>query len=665
MVSRGRTYELVGRWHIICVLQRAISNLKNKSEAMEKTSAIESSLTAPRPWSFDRLFDAAKKDTVIRLRWPLVILSSYLLYYTPSEWLTPTQVQVVLSLYLLSHSTLYFLADDLFDSPYFYGPLLVFDTIVLGAVLSTSGTASPDFYFACLFTVILSCICNDARGLLVVTILAPLIYGYFVFNSAESLNPSIYLRLPFPFVISLFYGYFAQVERLRRTARDKDEQVQRQQKTAEEIRRQRERLEVLHEVNSAITLTIDKAQILTSFVETALIHLPYAAAIVRLKRPGTGALETVAARGFKTKALDGANKPLALTDRVVTDQRALKILNAFTDTRVQDVEFFEDEGLVSFLGVPLVANNEALGCLVLLTREEHEFNEEEIDFLSTLAGQAAIAVHHSELYDQSQRQADELRNAHKMKDEFLKIVSTQLKTPLTVIAGYADMFLERLLGEITPIQEKAIETVARQSKELHRLINTVLQVSNIEAETPRVERHEINLWEFLSELRTFYDIRPSKDVKLLWNYPADLPSFQGDRGKLKRILENLIDNALKFTDQGTVAVSVRYLGAKKVLEFIIRDTGVGIPREQISTIFERFRQVPGANSGGQHGGIGLGLYIVKKYLDLLDGKILVDSRAGAGSTFTLQIPAPTHNVSTGHEQLLLPTANENFGVDAH
>ena len=111
-------------------------------------------------------FNAASKDTVIRLRWPLVILSSYLLYYAPSIWLTSTQVQAILILYLLSHSTLYFLADDLFDSPYFYGPLLVFDTIVLIAVLSTSGTASPDFYAACLFTLIISCICNDTRGLL-------------------------------------------------------------------------------------------------------------------------------------------------------------------------------------------------------------------------------------------------------------------------------------------------------------------------------------------------------------------------------------------------------------------------------------------------------------------------------------------------------------------
>ena len=137
-------------------------------QAMEQITTIDS-VARPNRWNLDRLFDAASKDTIIRLRWPLVILSSYLLYYTPSDWLTTTQIQALLALYLLSHSTLYFLADDLFDSPYFYAPLLIFDTIVLLAVFSTSGTASPDFYVACLFTAVVSCICNDARGLLITT----------------------------------------------------------------------------------------------------------------------------------------------------------------------------------------------------------------------------------------------------------------------------------------------------------------------------------------------------------------------------------------------------------------------------------------------------------------------------------------------------------------
>ena len=628
---------------------------------MEKTSTIGSSLTDRPLRSLDRFFDVAKKDTVIRLRWPLVILSSYLLYYSPSEWLTATQIQAVLILYLLSHSTLYFLADDLFDSPYFYAPLLLFDTIVLGVVLSTSGAASPDFYIACLLTVVLSVICNDARGLLMVTILAPLAYAYFVFNSAAYLDPNVYLRLPFPFVISLFYGYFAQVERIRRTARDKEEQITRQQKAAEEIRRQRERLEVLHQVNMSVASTIDKADILSAFLETALIHLPYAAAVIRLRHAGV--LETAAARGFKSKTLNNGKDSLAFTDRVLDDPAPLKVRNVFTDRQVSNLAFFEGEGLVSFLCVPLVANNEVLGCLLFLTREEHEFNPEEIDFISTLAGQAAIAIHHSELYDRSQRQSEELTDAHKIKDEFLKVVSTQLKTPLNVITGYSEMFLEGLLGEITPIQEKAIETVARQSKELHGLINTVLQVSSMEAEKLHVELHEINLWEFCSELRTFYDYPLATGVKLVWNYPADLPSVEGDRAKLRRMLENLVGNALKFTQQGTVMIAVRYLAGKQRLEFKISDTGVGIPEENIPKIFDKFRQGE-RHSGMEHGGVGLGLYIVKKYLDLLGGNIEVHSRVGEGTTFIFQIPAPLHGNAAAHEQLLLPTASESFGADS-
>ena len=630
---------------------------------MEKVQSIESTLVSPRAWTFERLFGVAKKDTVIRLRWPLVILSSYLLYYIPNEWLTPTQVQAVLILYLLSHSTLYFLADELFDSPYFYGPLLLFDTGVLLVVLSASGTASPDFYVACLFTLVLSCICNDARGLFVVTFLAPLIYGYVVFYTAGDIDPSIYLRLPFPFVISLFYGYFAQVERIRRVAREKDEQVKTQQRAAEEIRRQRERLEVLHRVNVSVASTNNTAKILDGFLETALIHLPYAAAIVRLKNRATGALETAAARGVKTKGLALAIDAMEFTDHMVEDQKPLIVQNVFTDSRVEDLEFFKNEGLVSFLGVPLSANGTALGCLVFLTRDEHEFGEEEIDFLSTLSGQVAIAVHHSELYSRSQQQAEELRDAHKIKDEFLKVVSTELKTPLNVIAGYTDMFLQGLLGTMTPIQEKAVETVARQSKELQGLIDTVLQASTIEAERLQVELRDLNLWEFMSELRSSYDGPAATQVRLNWSYPSDAPPLQADRAKLRHILENLINNALKFTERGTVTVSARYISSKRLLEFKIADTGVGIPDEQLSAIFERFRQVQGTNAWIDHRGVGLGLYIVKRYMDLIDGKIYVESRAGEGSTFTLHVPAMSPKPSIAHEQLQLLSGSEYLGAD--
>ena len=178
------------------------------------------------------------------------------------------------------------------------------------------------------------------------------------------------------------------------------------------------------------------------------------------------------------------------------------------------------------------------------------------------------------------------------------------------------MFLDGLLGEITPLQEKAIETVARQSKELHGLINTVLQVSNMESEAPHVELNEVNVWEFLTEMRSIYDYPLAKDVKLIWDYPSDLPLVRGDRGKLRHILENLINNAIKFTERGTVTIAARYLNSKEILELKVADTGVGIAKERISTIFERFRQAQELRAGAPRGGVGLGLYIVKTYMDL-------------------------------------------------
>jgi hypothetical protein len=164
---------------------------------MGVVQTIESSASASSR-SFDKLFEAAKKRTVIQLRWPLVILCSYVLLYAPASWLAPAHTNAILVFYLLTNATLYFVADEVFDSPYFYGPLLLFDTLFLTLSLAVSGGATTDFYVACFITLVLSCICNDSRGLLVVTLLAPVLYAYVVFNSTSSHDSSIYLRLPFP-----------------------------------------------------------------------------------------------------------------------------------------------------------------------------------------------------------------------------------------------------------------------------------------------------------------------------------------------------------------------------------------------------------------------------------------------------------------------------------
>jgi signal transduction histidine kinase len=444
-------------------------------------------------------------------------------------------------------------------------------------------------------------------------------------------DSSVYLRLPFPLVISMFYGYFAQVERIKRIAHEKEEEARRHQKAAEEIRRQRERLEVLHEVNVAVTSTIDCGRILDLFLDKVLIHLPDAAGFVRLRNRESGVLETVAWKGIATGGLAASSESLAFVDEILQVRDPVAIADLCTDPRIKHPELFRQEGLVSFLGVPLVANDEALGSLVFLTRQKDDFSVEEKDFVSTLAGHLAIAIHHSQLFEQIREQAKELRRANQL--------------------------IEGLLGEISPIQEKALQTVSRQSKELHNLINSVLQVSSIESEMLHVELQEVNFWEFLCEIRAFYEYPLANDIKLVWQVPSELPIVCVDRGKFRHILENLINNAIKFTEQGTVTISARYLANRKMMELKVADTGVGIPKHLLPTVFERFRQVDSSDTRA-HGGVGLGLYIVKKYANLLGGTIHVESRVGYGSTFTVRVPSQPRKSAYVPQQLLLLPAGE-------
>jgi hypothetical protein len=141
---------------------------------MQVTKTIKYVASLPDLCNLDGLFEMAQEKTVIQLRWPLVILSSYLLLYSPSDWLSAPLSQAIVVFYLLTNVTLYSVAENYIGWPTFYGPLILFDTIFLALTLALSGGTTPDLVFACLLTLILSCVCNDSRGL-VITFLAPIV----------------------------------------------------------------------------------------------------------------------------------------------------------------------------------------------------------------------------------------------------------------------------------------------------------------------------------------------------------------------------------------------------------------------------------------------------------------------------------------------------------
>ena len=238
--------------------------------------------------------------------------------------------------------------------------------------------------------------------------------------------------------------------------------------------------------------------------------------------------------------------------------------------------------------------------------------------------------------------AHELEVAGKYKGQFLANMSHELRTPLNSTLILSQLLLEdkkNILGE----QEKEfVATILSSSNDLLLLINDILDLSKVEAGKIELEPEELLLTDFIQGIeRLFKPIAMNKRIELKTQIEKSTPaSIFIDRQRLEQIIKNLISNAIKFTEKGSVTLNIKNAGDKKSgrIEFSVIDTGIGIAPEQQDIIFDAFKQADGTTSR-KYGGTGLGLTISKDLSHLLGGDIFVDSHAGKGSTFTLNLPA--------------------------
>jgi signal transduction histidine kinase/FixJ family two-component response regulator len=406
----------------------------------------------------------------------------------------------------------------------------------------------------------------------------------------------------------------------------------------EEAKRNMEGIKALHEIDLAITSSLDLRSTLEVLLEKIDLFLPYTVAAVRLVNRTTGALEAVACRNIEEQEWKEKTSRVTELDMIILEQNApVMVRNAQTEPRSLSPEFLRKHGLVSFLGVPLIAKGEVLGILTFFTTKEHEFTKEEIDFLSALAGQAAIAIHNARLYEEIKTQVVELEKSNKIKDEFLSVISHELRTPLNVSIGYMSVVKDGLYGEVNSQQKEALGKALRHSDDLLQMINAILMVRNVESDTGQLKPGEVSLQALLDELKSEYSVPSEKTISLIWDDACDLPVAKTDRAKLKHILQSIINNAIKFTQKGHVAVATRYILDANTVEFRISDTGIGIPEEKLPFIFERFRQLDSSKTR-KYAGMGLGLFIVKNFTEMLGGEITVESELDKGSSFTIRIP---------------------------
>ena len=241
-----------------------------------------------------------------------------------------------------------------------------------------------------------------------------------------------------------------------------------------------------------------------------------------------------------------------------------------------------------------------------------------------------------ELLKQEKEKAE---NLAKLKSEFLNQVSHELRTPLAVIIGYIECITDGLYGEIETKHQEILQIVAKQSAHLKNMIDQILIYSRLEAGKQPVKIEEMQLIKAISDLKDTFDfLCRQKGIDLRWDLPRDLMPIRSDVARVKEVVSNLLQNAVKYTDQGRVTVRAEMLPSQEAVMIEVADTGMGISEQNLTSIFEPFMQVHKTSSEHSRGGIGLGLSIVKKHLDQIRGTISVNSELGKGSTFRIVLP---------------------------
>ena len=293
-------------------------------------------------------------------------------------------------------------------------------------------------------------------------------------------------------------------------------------------------------------------------------------------------------------------------------------------------------GTRAVLAVPLLREGRVLGGLVVSRNRVGDFAPDVVDLIQTFAAQSTLAIQNARLFREIAEKGHELEIASQHKSQFLANMSHELRTPLNAILGYTELIVDRIYGEVPEKIRDVLERVQKSGRHLLGLINDVLDLSKIEAGQLVLSLNDYTFEEVTQSVATAVgSLAAEKKLHLVVDVPPGLPVANGDERRITQVLLNLVGNAIKFTDEGEVAVRVKLPDGMFVVS--VADTGPGIREEDRQKIFEEFQQVD-SSSTKTKGGTGLGLAIAKRIVEMHGGRIWVESTVGKGSTFFFSIP---------------------------
>ncbi len=416
-------------------------------------------------------------------------------------------------------------------------------------------------------------------------------------------------------------------------------------KRAEEnLRRRNEYLATAAEVGRLITSTLDLNTLFRRTVNLIQERFEYDHVMVfTLNESGLEAILREATGG-KGQAMKERHfsRPVGSQTLVgqVTDQGETIILN--TPQEIEALQYpmgFQKPQSVA--GLPLKIGERIIGALVLQSEKPNAFHEDDIAVLQILADQIAIAIDNARSYELAQQAVREMREVDRLKSQFLANMSHELRTPLNSIIGFSRVILKGIDGPLTELQKQDLTSIYNSGQHLLGLINDILDLSRIEAGKMELHFEEVDIKALIeSVMSTARGLVKDRPVQLIQRLPDDLPTVRADQMRIRQVLLNLVSNAAKFTEEGSITVAAETIfdeQGRRLVRISVIDTGPGISEEDQKKLFQPFSQVD-ASLTRKVGGSGLGLSISQALVHMHEGEIGLESEVGVGSTFHFSIP---------------------------
>ena len=413
-----------------------------------------------------------------------------------------------------------------------------------------------------------------------------------------------------------------------------------------ELQRRAAELQTVAHVGTTVSTVLDPDELLQSVVDLARERFDLYHAHIYLVDEAWQTLLLAAGAGDVGRQMmaDGWSIPLDHESSLVAAAaRIRKYIIANDVVHDKDSKFLSNRLLPdtrSEMALPMIVGDKVLGVFDVQSNVANYFTEEDVKIYATLASQVAVALQNARLYVEQSATVAQLRELDRLKSSFLANMSHELRTPLNSILGFTDVMLEGLDGNLTDYMDNDLRLIQKNGQHLLHLINDVLDMAKIESGRMNLHPETFTVHSVLEEVTSITSTLASeKNLALYMDDCSDREiEVYADNTRLRQVVINLVNNAIKFTEKGSICIGTKPMEGGRVL-ITVKDTGIGIPTDQLEAIFQEFTQVD-TSSTRKVGGTGLGLPISRRLVEMHGGRLWAESTGieGEGSTFYAELP---------------------------